>query len=164
GGCGLRVALDLRGLALRLLQARRAAATLAERRFDGLGIHLDRAFEAGTVLEHDARRRDVAANLRALTDADPLRADQVAFHVAFDVDRVREDVRVDLALRADRQRVVAQLHRAVDLAFDDEVFLATQVSVDVDRRADHGRLSRGRRGPVRGGLRRGARRRLGLCR
>src|SRR5690606_31772439 len=96
GGFGLRVALDLRRLALRLLQARRAAATLAERRFDGLGIHLDRAFEAGTVLEHDARRRDVAANLRALTDADPLRADQVAFHVAFDVDRVREDVRVDL--------------------------------------------------------------------
>src|SRR5690606_11091801 len=168
-GFGLAVALGLAGLLplrapgiLRVL-GREAAAALAEGRFDGLRIHLDGAFEAGAVLEADPRRCDVAPNLRALADADTLRAEEVTFHVAFDVHGMREDIRADLALRADRQRVVAQLHRAVDLALDDEVFLAPQVPVDVDRRADDRRLPRDRRGAPRGGVGRGARL-LALCR
>src|SRR5690606_890495 len=108
------------------------ASTLAERRFDGLRVHLDRALEAGAVLEADPRRRDVAADLRALADADPLRSVQITLHVAFDIHGVREDVGADLALRADRQRVVAQLHRAVDLALDDQILLAAQIAVDMD--------------------------------
>src|SRR5690606_3529105 len=108
-------------------------------------------------------RCDVAPMLRARADADTLRAEEVTFHVAFDVHGMREDIRADLALRADRQRVVAQLHRAVDLALDDEVFLAPQVPVDVDRRADDRRLPRDRRGAPRGGGGRGVRQ-LALCR
>src|SRR5690606_34257598 len=77
--------------------------------------------------------------------------------------RMRKDVRIDIALGADRQRVVAQLHGSVDLAFDDEVFLAAQVPVDADGRADDGGLARTRRPASDAGVPRRARpRSLGL--
>src|SRR5690606_31082875 len=106
------------------------------RRLDRLRIHLDRALEAGAVLEAHAGGRDVAAHLRALADADALGAVEVAFDEALDVHGSRVDVGPDLALRADRQAVVLQLDGAVDLALDQQVFLAAQVAVDVNGRSN----------------------------
>src|SRR5690606_20794584 len=129
-----RRALHVAGVGLHRLAG---APALAEGGLDGLRVHLDRALEARAVIEADARRRDVPAYLRALADANSRGAVQVAFHVALDVNRVRIHVRADLALGPDREAVVPQHHGAIDLALDDEVFLAAQIAVDVDRRADH---------------------------
>src|SRR5690606_2787947 len=118
----------------------------------------------GAVVEADARRRDVAANLRALANAYALGAEQIALHIALDEYRMREDVRADLALRADGQRVALQLNGAVDLALDDQVFLAAQIAVDMNRRADHGGFARRRSGAFGGlGLRHALLRRLRIA-
>src|SRR5690606_25551295 len=92
-------------------------------------------------------------NLCALADMDALGAKHVALDIAFDIDRVREDVGSHLALGTDGDAIALELHGAADLAFDDEIFLASQVAVYLNRRPDHGGLARrGRPAGSGGGL------------
>src|SRR5690606_29909066 len=105
-------------------------ALLADDRLDGLGIHVDRALEPSAVLDRDARRNDVAPDLRARAHDHALDADEVAFRQSLDLDRVRDDVRLHATLRADQQPMLLELHRALDLALDEKIFLAAQIAVD----------------------------------
>src|SRR5690606_5977613 len=123
---------------------------------DGLGVHVDRALEPGAVLDADPRRNDIALDVRARAHDDALDADEVAFHHAFDLDRARDHVRLHAALRADRQTIVLEQDRALDLALDQQVLLAAQIAVDADRRADHRDVAAAR-APRRLALRREAR-------
>ena len=52
------------------------------------------------------------------------------------IDRLREHLRLDLPVRADRQHVLAELNRAFDMTFDGQVFAAVQLAFDDDRFAD----------------------------
>src|SRR4029077_1655437 len=75
---------------------------------------------------------DVALDRSRLLDVDFLGRVQVARHLTEDDDRLGADLRLDAAVRADREHVVTQLDLAVDAPFDREILAAAQLTVDDD--------------------------------
>ena len=57
-------------------------------------------------------------------------------HFAEHDDRLGEHLRLDSAVRSDRQHVIAQLNGPFDVAFDGQVFAAVQLALDDDRFSD----------------------------
>ena len=64
------------------------------------------------------------------------RRGDVAVHLALDDDGLGEDLRLDLAVRADGEDVLPELDLAFDLPFDGQVFAAAQLAFDDDALAD----------------------------
>ena len=83
--------------------------------------------------DRDARRDDVAVDRPVVADVDLVAGGDVAGDFAEHDHRLREYLRLDPAVRADRQHVIAQLDRAFDVAFDGQVFAAVQLALDDDR-------------------------------
>ena len=99
-------------------------------------LHVDAAAEVRAFGNRHARRDDVAVDRPVVADVDLLGRGDVAGHFAEDDDGLGKHLRLDLAVRPDRQHVLTQLDLAFDLAFDRQVFAAVQLAFDDDRFAD----------------------------
>src|SRR4051812_44602663 len=82
--------------------------------------HLDLALEEGPLGDHHPRRRDVPLQIRRRPDLHPVGALDVARHLAGDLDHLRRDRPPDHPRRADHDGGL-DLHRPLDLAFDEEL-------------------------------------------
>src|SRR5262245_55004780 len=95
-------------------------------------LHVDAALEVRAIGDRDARGDDVTLDRSGLLDVDLLGGVQVAGHLAEDDDGFSGDLRLDAAIRADREDVVAELDLAVDTPFDRQILAAAQLTVDDD--------------------------------
>ena len=104
-------------------------------------LHVDGAAEVRAFGNRHARRGDVAVDRPVVADVHLLGRRHVAGDLAEDDDGLGEDLRLDAAVGADRQHVLAQFDLAFDLAFDGQVFAAVEFTLDDDGFADvHGRF------------------------
>src|SRR5215471_3087652 len=101
-----------------------------------LALHVDATLEVRTLGNGNARRHQVAFHRSVVADVDLLRGGDVAVHLAKDDDHLREHLRLDFAVRPDRQDVITQLDRPFDVALDRQILAAVQLALDDDRLAD----------------------------
>src|SRR5215467_13896963 len=101
-----------------------------------LALHVDAALEVRAFGNGNARRHEVAFHRSVVADVDLLRGGDVAVHLAKDDHHLREHLRLDFAVRPDRQDMITQLDRPFDVALDRQVFAAVQLALDDDRFAD----------------------------
>src|SRR5215510_15502574 len=125
-----------RSLRLRLLGLLGLEGRALGRARLGLLLHVDAAAEVRAVRDGDAGRDDVALDRAVLLDVDLLGRVQIARDLAEDDDGLGGDLRLDAAVRSDREDVVLQLDLAVDPAFDRKVLAAAQLAVDHDALAN----------------------------
>src|SRR5215468_2332695 len=120
-----------RGVRLRRLRLRLGFG-LAEDTLLGLILllHVDAALEVRAIGDCHARGDDVTLDRSGLLDVDLLGGVQVAGDLAEDDDGLGADLRLDAAVRADREDVVAELDLAVDATLDREILAAAQLTVD----------------------------------
>src|SRR6516164_6168353 len=125
------------GLRLRRLRLRLGFG-LAEDTLLGLILllHVDAALEVRAIGDRHAWGDDVTFDRSGLLDVDLLGRVQVAGHLAEDNDGLGADLRLDAAVGADREDVVAQLDLAVDTPFDPQSLAAAQLTVDDNRLPD----------------------------
>ena len=71
-----------------------------------LALHVDAAAEVRALGDRDARRDDVAVDRAAVADVDLLGRRDVAVDLAEHDHRLGEHLRLDLAVRSDRQHVI----------------------------------------------------------
>ena len=103
-----------------------------------LALHIDAAAEVCALGDGHARRHDVALHRPAVADVTLLGRGDVAVDFIEDDQRLSEDLRFDLAVRAEGQHMILQLDLAFDLTFDREVLTSvlSKNPIDVVRRAD----------------------------
>jgi hypothetical protein len=80
----------------------------------------------------DARRDDVAIHRPFVADVDLLARRDVAGDFAEDDHRLGEHLRLDFAVRANGEHVVAKLDGAFDLTFDGQILAPIQFAFDDD--------------------------------
>src|SRR5688572_8061852 len=90
------------------------------------------------VSHHEPRRRHVAGDRARGTQIDLLYGFHVAGHFAADDDGLREQVRLDCRIAADRQAVAAELNRSFDVTVDRQIFGADDFAFDADGFSDPG--------------------------
>ena len=95
-------------------------------------LHVDAAAEVRAFGNRHARGGDVAVDRPVVPDIDLVARGDVAGHFAEDDDRLREHLRLDLAVGADRQHVLAKLDLALDLSLDGQIFAAVELALDDD--------------------------------
>src|SRR5690349_4932101 len=99
-------------------------------------FHGDSAIEVRSLCDTDARGADVAAHDRRLTDLDALAGDHVALDLSVDVDARGVHRSDDLALGTDDHALLV-VNRALDAAFDLDVFLGLELALEAQRRAEY---------------------------
>ena len=99
-------------------------------------LHVDGAAEVRAFGNGDARRGDVAVHRAVVANVDLLRGGDVAGDFTEHDHRLREDLGLDLAVRANREHVVLQIDPAFDVAFDRQVFAPAQLAFDDDGLSD----------------------------
>src|SRR5436190_13100295 len=88
-----------------------------------------------------ARRRDVAVDRAVVAEIDLFARGHVAGDLAEDHHGLREDLRLDPAVRPDGQDVLAELDLAYDVPLDRQILAAGQLTLDNDGFSDiHGTL------------------------
>ena len=75
----------------------------------------------------NARRRQITVDRPRVTNVDTLARGDVAHDLALNDDGLRENRRLDLAVRADGQNVLTQFDLAFDLSLDREIFAPGQI-------------------------------------
>ena len=85
-----------------------------------------------TLGDGDARRDDVAVHGAAVADFHLVRGRDVARHLAEDNQGLGEHLRLDFAIRANREDIVLQLDLALDLPFDGQILAPAQLTLDND--------------------------------
>jgi len=85
-------------------------------------LDVDASFEDSAILDADARRDDIADQLRALPDFDFVAGLDVALHLSEDDDVTGADAGLDAAGWSDGDLVIRRIDRALDIAVDIEVF------------------------------------------
>src|SRR5215831_1272127 len=120
-----------RGVRLRRLRLRLGFG-LAEDTLLGLILllHVDAALEVRAIGDRHARGDDVTLDRSGLLDVDLLGGLRIIEHKTEDNDSLGGDRRLDAAVRADREDVVAQLDLAVDTPFDRQILAAAQLTID----------------------------------
>ena len=112
---------------------------LGLRSFPASLLHVDAAAEVRAFGDRNARSGDVAVHRAVVADVDLLARGDVAGDFAQNDDRLREDLRLDPAVRSDGEDVLPKLDLALDLAFDGQILAAVQLALDDDRFSDvHG--------------------------
>src|SRR4051812_16984034 len=100
----------------------------------GLGaarlLHVDAAAEVRPFGNRDARCGNVAVHRPVIADIDLVARGNVAGHLAEDDHRLREHLRLDLSVGADRQHVLAKFDLPLDLSLDRQVFAAVELALD----------------------------------
>src|SRR6185503_15734125 len=119
----------LLGLLLRLLGLLAGLSRLTA----AFALHVDAAAEVGAFGDGDARRDDVAVDRAVVPDVDLVAGGDVAGHLAENDDRLGEYLRLDTAVGPDRQHMITELNRALDVTFDGQVFATVQLAFDDDR-------------------------------
>src|SRR5262245_7460080 len=99
-------------------------------------FHGDSAIEVCSLGDGDARRTEIAAHDRRLTDLDGFLGAHVALHATIDVDGGGIDLGDHFALLANDDSLLV-LDRALDAAFDLDVFLGFQLAFEAQGRAKH---------------------------
>src|SRR5690606_9252300 len=105
--------------------------------------HIDGALDLAAFVEDHRGGHQVAAHGAGLADDDLFLAHQIAVHLAVDLDDLGGDIGVDPARLADGQLVAVEGDGAIHLAFDDQVFVAADVTLDLDGHSNHGGGSHG---------------------
>src|SRR5688572_20779800 len=98
-------------------------------------LHGDSAIEICSLGDAHARRANVAANIRGLTDLDALLGAHVALDAAVDVDRVGVHGGDHFTLGADDDALLV-MDGALDAAFDLDVFLSLEFAFETQRRTE----------------------------
>src|SRR5581483_4741079 len=98
----------------------------------GLVLHVDAATEVRAFSNGHARSGDVAVNRAVFADVDFFGGADVADHLAEDHDRLRVNLRLDLAVGTDRQYVIAKIDSPFDVSLDREILAAVQLALDDD--------------------------------
>src|SRR5512142_2574709 len=102
-----------------------------------LDVHVDVALEQGAICDEDARRTNVAHHLAVRLELDLVGGDDVAGHLARNVDVRRLDVGLDDARGFDVE-ALAQADTSLDGSLDDQVLVSRDLTVDDDRATDDG--------------------------
>ena len=116
-----------------MLRGRLGCRWLRRLRGSALALHVDAAAEVSALGDRHAWRDDVPVDRPVVADVDLVARCDVPGDLAEHDDRLGEHLRLDAAVRADRQHVVAQLNGAFDVAFDGQIFAAVQLALDDDR-------------------------------
>src|SRR5688572_24805462 len=98
-------------------------------------LHGDSAIEIRSLCDADARGAEIAAHDRRVADLDALFGAHVANHFAVDVDLRGMDRRHDFAFGANDYALLV-VDRALDAAFDLDVFLGFELALEAQRRAE----------------------------
>src|SRR5580658_2272627 len=107
-----------------------------------LAAHIDAAAEIGALADADGGRVDVPGNLRGISHGNRFFRLQIAVDGAFDDDELSTDVRLDGALRADRQPLGVS-GRSFHPTLDEQIFFGAQTTLEVKgRAADGGAIGR----------------------
>src|SRR2546426_523445 len=102
----------------------------------GLALHVDAAAEVRAFGNRHARRHDVAVHRSVVADVDLVACRHVAVYLAEDDDRLGKHLRLDSAVGTDRQHVIPQLNRPLDMAFNGQILAAVQLALNDDRLAN----------------------------
>src|SRR6202049_425362 len=97
-----------------------------------LAVHVNAAAEIGALHYADGGREDIAANLRGILDEHRFLRLQVAVDGSLDNDELRANIRLDRALRADRQ-ALRMGDRSLDAALDQQVLFGGQIALELQR-------------------------------
>src|SRR5579862_4682346 len=103
------------------------------RRFHRLSLHdVDAALEISAVLDDDARGPDVAHQPAVLADFEAVAGFNVTLDRAKHHDLARLHGCVYFSVRPDGELIIVQLNRAFDVAVHVQVFLAVDLTVDLN--------------------------------
>src|SRR6185437_3542389 len=100
------------------------------------GREIDGALDDSILMDDQARRNDVAGNLRGVAKLDALGGVNLAIDAAADDDLARGDLGLGIAFLAHGQAAFVQLDFAGDATFDDQVFRGGDVAGDGDVLSD----------------------------